>query len=169
VVPPNLRLGLYPAVAGLTKIPCVMHTGERSQRHFFGYDLFRFIPSLCNGSSRIELLVFSLQVSIRRENTAYSTFRSRCLLAQLGGPFGSCAFAWLTPLWSRYFRTRPAARLSGNRFGTYSSTSTFLVFDWRELYAVDGICQDILPFAGRFTARRDEISLSGMPIASSCG
>jgi len=52
-------------------------------------------------------------VSIQRKSTAYST---RTLSsAQLSGPFGSCAFAWLTPLLPGSLkialkRTRPRQR-----------------------------------------------------------
>jgi len=47
----------------------------------------------------------------------FTTFRSARWFFQLGGPFGFCAFALLSP------RT---AWLSGNRFEAYSSSSAYL-------------------------------------------
>jgi hypothetical protein len=54
------------------------------------------------------------------------------LPSQLGGPFSFCASARLTPI---------SARLSENRLETYSSSSSFLLFNCMELYAAGRNCQ----------------------------
>jgi hypothetical protein len=62
-----------------------MQQGGKSQRHSFQVRRpLAVIPLLCNGSARIGLLA--------RRGSPF----------QLGGPFGFCAFALLTPLWSLY-------------------------------------------------------------------
>jgi hypothetical protein len=79
--------------------PCCDATGLRSQRHSYRYGLPEKVYTLCadNGHSfRRGLLMPGLSP------------------LQLGGPFGFCAFARLS--------LRPA-RLSGNRFEAYSSSS----------------------------------------------
>ena len=70
------------------------------------------IPLLYNGSCRIGLLTLV------------------CSPVQLGGPFGCCAFALLSPCG----HSRPRARLSENRFETYSSSSAFLLCCWTVFY-----------------------------------
>src|SRR5829696_4884926 len=77
------------------------------------------IPLLYNGSCRIRLLVFT---------------RSP---VQLGGPFGFCAFTLL----SDCGHSRPRARLSENRFETYSSSSAFLDIVGRYSMTEGGGCQ----------------------------
>ena len=61
-----------------------------------------------------------------------------CSPVQLGGPFDFCAFALL----SDCGHSRPRAWLSGNRFEAYSSSSAFLVFDWRDCMTEGGGCQE---------------------------
>jgi len=69
---------------------------------------------------------------------ASSSLRSaQRVLFTLGGPFGFCAFALL----SDCGHSQPRARLSGNRFEVYSSSSAFLVFDWRDFMTEGGMCQ----------------------------
>ena len=48
------------------------------------------IPLLCNGSARIRLLVFGLDMD-------FVLLDHRLSPVQLGGPFGFCAFALLAP------------------------------------------------------------------------
>lgn len=56
---------------------------------------------------------------------------------QLGGPFGFCAFASLTPR---------SARLSGNRFEAYSSSSAFLFIGQDCMTEARG-CQEVAVFS----------------------
>ena len=94
-------------------------TGKGSQRHSFQVrSLARRIPSLYNGSSRIGLLNLVRELP----NPTRSP-------VQLGGPFGFCAFALLSPCG----HSRPRARLSGNRFEAYSSSSAYLCY-WALFY-----------------------------------
>ena len=74
---------------------------------------------LYNGSARIGLVVLRL--------------RSARSSAQLGGPFDFCAFASLAP---------SSARLSGNRFEVYSSSSAYLDIG-RDFITVEGGCQEL--------------------------
>jgi len=81
------------------------------------------IPLLYNGSARIGLLGFGIDCLRLHHRSP----------VQLGGPFGFCAFALLSPL---------TARLSGNRFETYSSSSAFLLFGWQDCMTEGGRCQE---------------------------
>jgi hypothetical protein len=67
-------------------------------------------------------------VSGTRASTTLSTFSLK-----LGGPFDFCAFASLAP---------SSARLSGNRFEVYSSSSAFLVYVGRDFMSEGGMCQE---------------------------
>ena len=99
-------------------------TGRKSQRHSFQVRrISAVIPLLYNGSCRIGLLGCGFDTFVLNHRSP----------VQLGGPFGFCAFVVLAP---------SSAQLSGNRFETYSSSSAFFVFDWRDCMTEDGGCQE---------------------------
>jgi hypothetical protein len=117
VVPPKLT-------HVLNKNPCCDATGRKSQRHFFqvrrtAYSV-RLYPCSITGAPELGYLRFT---------------RSP---VQLGGPFGFCAFALL----SDCGHSRPRARLSGNRFEAYSSSSAFLYCVERDCMTEGGGCQE---------------------------
>src|SRR6266498_6087752 len=97
-----------------------MQQGCEPASLFSGTSHIAVIPLLYNGSARIGLLAFM------------------CSPVQLGGPFGFCAFALL----SDCGHSRPRARLSGNRFEAYSSSSAFLIYVGRDSMTEGGECQE---------------------------
>ena len=84
-----------------------MQQGKKPASLLSGTSRFAIIPLLYNGSSRIRLIAFGLDTFV---------LDHRRSPAQLGGPFGFCAFAWLTPtlpgsLKTALKRTRPRQRI----------------------------------------------------------
>jgi hypothetical protein len=120
VVPPKLTHCLI-------KISLCDATGKGSQRHSFQVrsplDVY---PCSITGAPELGYLRFA---------------RSP---AQLGGPFGFCAFALLSS------RT---ARLSENRFEAYSSSSAYLVIG-RYSMTERGMCQEV-SFVGLYLLKRE--------------
>src|SRR5258706_4449677 len=97
VVPPKLTLVVKSSLGDLIKISLCDATGKGSQRHSFRYvALLRLYPCSITGAAELGYL-FS------------------CSPVQLGGPFGFCAFALLSPvllgsLEIALKRTRPRQR-----------------------------------------------------------
>jgi len=80
-------------------------TGRGCQRHSFRYAAnWRLYPCSITGAAELGYLLV-------------------CSPVQLGGPFDFCAFALL----SDCSHSRPRARLSGNRFEVYLSSSAFFM------------------------------------------
>jgi hypothetical protein len=107
-------------------------TGRKKPASLFSgtshYQRCAVIPLLYNGSARIGLLVSGLDTFVLDQLSP----------VQLGGPFGFCAFALL----SDCGHPRPRARLSGNRFEAYSSSSAFLDYVGRYSMTEAGECQE---------------------------
>jgi hypothetical protein len=84
-----------------------MQQGKKPASLLSGTSQFAIIPLLYNGSSRIGLIAFGLDTFV---------LDHRLSPAQLGGPFGFCAFARLTPILPGSLkialkRTRPRQRI----------------------------------------------------------
>jgi hypothetical protein len=128
VVPPRLTLSSRPLEGMKQKSLPVMQQGGKASVTLFRYAAgLRLYPCPITGAPELGYLVLDRELSVPTR----SPF-------QLGGPFGFCAFAWLTPCG----HSRPRAKLAGNRFEAYSSSSTFLVYVGRDSMT-DGVgCQE---------------------------
>ncbi len=148
MVPPRLKADSFlSCCAGLTKNPCRDATGRRSQLHFVRYVTSLWLyPCSITGAPELGYLY---RIGMNPIPT--------CSPVQLGGPFGFCAFALLSELWS----LDHIARLSENRFEAYSSSSAFLDYVGQNSMPEQRMCQGRVP-RDTSLAQHMEVRSSGL-------